>query len=321
MRQLLKLWCYPVRLGSFVILTASFLPGAVEAAPRSHKRKFCEYLACEKTALQGGLCSGHGGGRRCGKQECSKFALQGGFCVAHGGGKRCRFENCERRALSGGLCHPHGGGKRCRRENCERRALSGGLCYAHGGSKRCAVSGCDQLAKSSPFCVSHGGGKRCEIEGCRELVKFKKFCLAHLLAGPPSQVSPPAEDEYSLLDAALGLVETPANAGDADHVAHIRPSLAIAPEELIEEPDQLWEAESWGNLDALLGLQAPTVEAGAAEPALEFPLSALPHEQMEVALGSEPEGWGRLDQLLGLGDADGGGIAFWEEETSERLIR
>ena len=94
--------------------------------------------------LSRGLCSKHGGGKRCLHTECKKAAVSGGqqMCFAHGGGKFCLVENCESRAAKGGsgdtkgMCSAHGGGKRCSHVGCTAPVHGNkGLCIPHGGAK------------------------------------------------------------------------------------------------------------------------------------------------------------------------------------------
>ncbi|KDO16492.1 hypothetical protein SPRG_15618, partial [Saprolegnia parasitica CBS 223.65] len=60
--------------------------------------------------------------RRCKHEACEKYALAGGYCIGHGGGKRCQEANCHTIAQSGGYCKFHGGGTRCREDGCTRIA-------------------------------------------------------------------------------------------------------------------------------------------------------------------------------------------------------
>uniref|UniRef100_H3HDZ8 WRKY19-like zinc finger domain-containing protein n=1 Tax=Phytophthora ramorum TaxID=164328 RepID=H3HDZ8_PHYRM len=89
-------------------------------------------LASFMSALAGGLCSAHGGGKRCGAANCAKTALKGGLCIAHGGGRRCEVVGCTKSAVGGHLCVSHGGGRRCREVGCNKGAVRRGVCIRHG---------------------------------------------------------------------------------------------------------------------------------------------------------------------------------------------
>ncbi|KAH9099470.1 hypothetical protein Ae201684P_018485 [Aphanomyces euteiches] len=68
---------------------------------------------------------------RCRFFGCSSYARNGGLCTRHGGGRKCVMENCKTPSQTGGLCRIHGGGSRCRTEGCTKFARIRGLCSVH----------------------------------------------------------------------------------------------------------------------------------------------------------------------------------------------
>ena len=45
--------------------------------------------------------------KKCQTEGCTKSAVAGGHCVAHGGGRRCQTEGCTTSAQAGGCCRDH----------------------------------------------------------------------------------------------------------------------------------------------------------------------------------------------------------------------
>jgi hypothetical protein len=151
--------------------------------------KVCKVGDCTSLVRSKGLCSAHGGGKRCQYPDgCGKGAERRAlFCVAHGGGKRCQYpDGCDKSAIGRTMfCKAHGGGKRCQhREGCGKSAAGRTLfCVAHGGGKRCEYpEGCGKSAIGQTlFCKAHGGGKRCRyLDGCGKSAQgATSFCKAH----------------------------------------------------------------------------------------------------------------------------------------------
>jgi hypothetical protein len=149
----------------------------------------CSFIDCKVYEVTGGikgLCSKHGGGKRCLEIGCGISATRGGtqFCKKHGGGKRCLEIGCGIAATRGGtqFCKKHGGGKRCLEIGCELGARSGGAqyCKKHGGGKRCLEIGCGIAADTdggTQYCKKHGGGYRCPncIDWIDSRIRCKKY--------------------------------------------------------------------------------------------------------------------------------------------------
>jgi hypothetical protein len=121
--------------------------------------------------------------------DCKTWVRSKGVCTAHGGGKRCRYpEGCGKSALGRTmLCIAHGGGKRCQYpDGCGKSAIGRTmLCIAHGGGKRCQYpDGCDKSAIGrTMLCKAHGGGKRCiHRSGCNKHVVKRGVCKQHGVA-------------------------------------------------------------------------------------------------------------------------------------------
>ncbi|KAH9099762.1 hypothetical protein Ae201684P_018772 [Aphanomyces euteiches] len=68
---------------------------------------------------------------RCRFYGCSSYARNGGLCTRHGGGRKCVMANCTTPSQTGGLCRIHGGGSRCKIEGCSKFARVRGLCSSH----------------------------------------------------------------------------------------------------------------------------------------------------------------------------------------------
>jgi hypothetical protein len=144
---------------------------------------------CDKKIQSNGLCSAHGGGKRCQHAGgCRKGAISPtSFCKAHGGGKRCQHAaGCNKSAENPtSYCVAHGGGRRCQHAGgCETSAISPtSYCIAHGGGKRCQhAGGCGTSAQSpTSYCKAHGGGKRCQhAAGCEKSARSaSSYCMAH----------------------------------------------------------------------------------------------------------------------------------------------
>jgi hypothetical protein len=151
--------------------------------------KVCTVGDCTSLVRSRGVCTTHGGGKRCRYPEGCGTSAEGRtmFCVAHGGGKRCQYpEGCGKSARGSTLfCAVHGGGKRSQYpEGCDKGAEGRTMfCIAHGGGKRCQYpDGCDKSAQgATSFCKAHGGGKRCQYpDGCDKSAQgATSFCKAH----------------------------------------------------------------------------------------------------------------------------------------------
>ena len=97
--------------------------------PRPKAR--CSSDGCTTLANKWGLCSKHGGYRRCSwVGVCDKHAVKGGLCKGHGGGKKCSVPGCNTPANIIGLCGKHGGYYRCAEEGCDKQAKQEGYCKA-----------------------------------------------------------------------------------------------------------------------------------------------------------------------------------------------
>ncbi|EQC41733.1 hypothetical protein SDRG_01688 [Saprolegnia diclina VS20] len=133
-------------------------------------RRACTYAGgCDKVDAGGGLCVGHGGGKKCRHEGCTNGYQRGGYCRKHGGGSRCTVPECHKVDAGGGLCRGHGGGKRCTEPNCQKADVGGGYCTMHGGGKRCGHAGCEKNSQGGGFCRAHGGGKRCTEPDCTKM--------------------------------------------------------------------------------------------------------------------------------------------------------
>ena len=128
------------------------------------RRRLCNMNDnCSLLAVRGGkpgLCTGHGGGRRCGTTGCTNSAEgKTEHCKKHGGGRRCLTAGCTESAQG----------------NTEH-------CIAHGGGRRCSVTGCPTGARGM-YCATHGGGLRCKTgahlgEETPPLAKYKLSAAA-----------------------------------------------------------------------------------------------------------------------------------------------
>jgi hypothetical protein len=102
------------------------------------KRTLCRFNGgCDKVIYGNGLCSAHGGGKRCQHAGgCGNGAVSPtSYCIAHGGGKRCQHAGgCEKSALgTTSYCGAHGGGNRCQHAGgCNKYVVKKRLCKRHG---------------------------------------------------------------------------------------------------------------------------------------------------------------------------------------------
>ena len=151
-------------------------------------RKECERDGCTTLAVSRCLCTKHGGGPRCTEPDCEKAALRGGKCSGHGANalKRmpCQIEGCCRIAQKGVYCQEHAGDY-CSVEGCGTLARGYGLCTAHGGGyqKPCYTEGCGNIAYKGGFCRTHqvGGHPTCRVEECGKWPRSGKggMCMQH----------------------------------------------------------------------------------------------------------------------------------------------
>ena len=91
--------------------TAIAIAKAAKIQTKKSKRR-CTVAGCSKSAVQGGLCIGHGAKRkprkRCEVENCTNFSVQGGRCIKHGAKrKRCSVDDCEKHTHRGGMCKKH----------------------------------------------------------------------------------------------------------------------------------------------------------------------------------------------------------------------
>ena len=140
---------------------------------RKQYTKECEREGCTTLARSRGLCKKHGGGKRCSEPDCDKAAVKGEWCSGHGGNALtrmpCQIEGCCKIAKKGVYCQEHAGDF-CSVEGCDKIAQRYGLCIAHGGQTRkpCYTEGCCNLAHTGGFCKTHqvGGHPTCRVEEC-----------------------------------------------------------------------------------------------------------------------------------------------------------
>lgn len=67
-------------------------------------QKHCKVEGCTKKNRSHGVCSRHGGGRRCMIDGCTKGADTTSplnLCIAHGGGRECAIDGCTTSARGG----------------------------------------------------------------------------------------------------------------------------------------------------------------------------------------------------------------------------
>ncbi|ETV87212.1 hypothetical protein H257_02181 [Aphanomyces astaci] len=62
---------------------------------------------------------------------CHSYARNHGLCTRHGGGRKCRIVGCPTSSQTNGLCRIHGGGSRCKLDGCDRFARVKGACSVH----------------------------------------------------------------------------------------------------------------------------------------------------------------------------------------------
>lgn len=158
--------------------------------PSPPQRPLCR--KCHKYArdITSGLCSSHGGGRRCEVESCSRGAQSGTTrCVRHMGGRRCEADGCQHAAVSASkpYCSRHGGGRFCDSPGCRHIARArSSFCIQHGGARRpvpqCQVEGCRSGARGGTRrCARHGGNRRCLVPDCSSRPKDNNdYCDYHL---------------------------------------------------------------------------------------------------------------------------------------------
>ena len=147
-------------------------------------KKICKELNCKSLARSSGLCSLHGGGKKCKEPMCKTLAVgKTDYCISHGGGKRCKEIGCDSGSIGKtDYCKKHGGGKRCKENGCNISVQGAtDYCISHGGGKRCKEIGCKFSAQDkTDYCISHGGGKRCkEIECILSAIGTTDYCISH----------------------------------------------------------------------------------------------------------------------------------------------
>ena len=125
-----------------------------------YKREECEREGCTTLVKSRGLCVKHGGGPRCSEPDCDKAAVRGRWCSGHGGNalKRmpCQIEGCCKIAKKGVYCQEHAGDF-CGVEGRGNIAMKGGFCQTHqvGGHPTCRVEECGKWPAKGGMCKQH----------------------------------------------------------------------------------------------------------------------------------------------------------------------
>ena len=68
----------------------------------------CTHFGCTKVpAGPSGLCTSHGGSKKCAHPGCNNLPRGRGLCKSHGGGPRCTVEGCDKPSVGDGKCAAH----------------------------------------------------------------------------------------------------------------------------------------------------------------------------------------------------------------------
>ncbi|OWZ24587.1 hypothetical protein PHMEG_000338 [Phytophthora megakarya] len=94
----------------------------------------CKVRTCKQNTVTNGFCHVHSKREICQHEDCSNLTPKNavsGMCTRHGGHKKCEINGCVANAQYYGLCRKHGGSPICRERGCSRPAHSRGFCSAH----------------------------------------------------------------------------------------------------------------------------------------------------------------------------------------------